>query len=500
MTISTQIQIDFMIINLNSAGKLSSNRHYDVCISGAGPAGITLARVLSKRGKSVALFEGGGMEYSELSQDLYKGDSVGVQYWDFVYNGRLRFLGGTSNHWAGRCAILDRVDFEQRDYLGLPGWPISRDEIHQYLDAACSVLEISKNSFKASQSEQWSGENFRYSASTHSPPTRFGEKYYPELRDSANIDVYLNANLTNINLNQDLDAAVSFEIRNYDNQKSIFSAGQYVIAMGAIENARLLLNCNKQISGGIGNRHGLVGRCFMEHFNVELGRFVADDSPIWQRGNGNIQLNPVESFIRKMQIGNAVLDFARYADPVSFGRLRELKQTIREQVCKSDFITDMSRNILDFDCPGDGVISSLIEQTPNPQSRVYLGKENDRFGLRRVKLDWQVNAADYKTIRTLGIEVAKEMARSRTARVQLKEFVLDESKEIPEFGQHAHQMGTTRMSEDPRFGVVNKNLQIHGIKNIFIAGSSVFPTGGGANPTLTIVMLSERLGQYLAKI
>jgi choline dehydrogenase-like flavoprotein len=160
----------------------------------------------------------------------------------------------------------------------------------------------------------------------------------------------------------------------------------------------------------------------------------------------------------------------------------------------------LSRKFLDFDCPGDGVISSMVEQSPNLKSRVFLGSEKDMFGMRRVKLDWQVNAADYKTVRTLGLEVAKEMARCGYARVQLAKYILDEKTDIPDFGQHAHQMGTTRMSEDPKFGVVNKNLQVHGFKNIYVAGSSVFPTGGGTNPTFTVVMLAERLGHQLARI
>jgi choline dehydrogenase-like flavoprotein len=487
-----------MIIDLNLVKNTPARKHYDVCICGAGPAGITTARVLAKQGKNVALFEGGALEYSEISQNLYEGQSVGLQYWDCVGSARLRFFGGTSNHWTGRCAVFDQVDFEQRDYLGLPGWPITREDVFHSFDSACSILDISKDAFHNSQKLDWKGENFRLSESTLSPPTRFGTKYYPELKNSSNIDVYINANLTNINLGSSLDAVTSFEIRNYGNHKFLFSADNYVVALGSIENARLLLNCDKQIPSGVGNQHDMVGRCFMEHFNIEFGRFVADDSPVWQ--TGGIELNPSANMIRKLQIGNGVLGFTRYATPSLYGRLKELKQIIREGVCKSDSITGLSRHVLDFDCPGDGVIFSMIEQSPNLKSRVFLGSETDMFGMRRIKLDWQVNANDYKTIRTLGLEAAKEMARCGSARVQLKDFILDDSKEISDFGEHAHQMGTTRMSEDPKFGVVNKNLKIHGLKNIYVAGSSVFPTGGGTNPTLTGVMLADRLGHHLSRI
>jgi choline dehydrogenase-like flavoprotein len=128
-----------------------------------------------------------------------------------------------------------------------------------------------------------------------------------------------------------------------------------------------------------------------------------------------------------------------------------------------------------------------------------LDDTRDMFGMRRVILDWHVNSADLRTVRTLGLEVAKEVARKNVARVHLKKFILDENEEIADFGQHAHQMGTTRMSNSPKDGVVDRDLKVHGMQNIYIAGSSVFPTGGGANPTLTLVMLAERLGTHLSR-
>ena len=486
-----------MIIDLNVVDTNIANKKYDVCLCGAGPAGITVARALSRVGKKVAIFEGGGLEYSDLSQNLYKGQSVGLQYWEWVQMARLRYFGGTSNHWAGRCSYFDSVDFERRSYLDLPGWPISREEIFVHFDAACAILDVSKGGFDLSQAEQWKGVNFRKSEVDFSPPTRFGTKYHEELKKSSNIDVFINANLTDINLSRSLDEVTSFEVQNYSKRKFIFSAHKYVLAMGAIENARLLLACNKQIPSGIGNQNDMVGRCFMEHFNVEIGKFVTDASPVWN--DSSLQLNPSEALIRKLQIGNAVLSFDRSVEPVSYGRLKALKQTVREGVCKSEFATNISRTMVDFNCPGDGVVTSMIEQAPNVRSRVTLGNEADMFGMRRVQLDWQVNANDKRTVRTLGIEVAKEMARTGVARVQLKNFILDENRDIADFGSHAHQMGTTRMSEDPKFGVVDKNLKIHGFKNIYVAGSSVFSTGGGCNPTLSLVMLAERLGKHLNK-
>jgi choline dehydrogenase-like flavoprotein len=487
-----------MFFDMNTFTTNASIKSYDVCICGAGPAGITIARMLAKAGKTVALLEGGSLEYAEASQNLYHGKSVGLVNWDAVSNCRLRYFGGTSNHWGGRCSFLDTIDFEPRDYFGMPGWPAgSRDEIFKHLDTACSILDLPKNAFRAPSNVKFKGTNFRLSEKEFSPPTRFKSKYLEELQRSDKIDLFINANITNIKLHDNLGSVSIFEVQNYNGGKFPFTAKKFVLASGAIENARLLLNSDKQMKRGVGNQYDMVGRCFMEHFNVELGRFVVEDHKIWEEGV--VQLNPTESLMKSRHIGNAVLDFNANIHKESYGRLRKLKDSARDLVCKSEKLTDLSRKLVDFDCNGDGVITSLIEQTPNLESRITLDSEKDIFGMRRVILNWKPSSADNLTIRTLGREVAKELARAGIARVQLADFILDETIEIRDYGHHCHQMGTTRMSVDPKVGVVDINHRVHGLDNLYIAGSSVFPTGGGCNPTLTIVMMSLRLGNHIAQ-
>ena len=485
-----------MLIDLNSLEKNADIKQYDVCICGTGPSGITVARTLASQGKTVALLEGGGLEYSEKSQDLYNGKNVGLNNWNAIRNCRLRYFGGTSNHWEGRCSYFDPADFEQRGYIDLPGWPISREEIFLYFDAACSILDLPEDAF--STSNKWLGTNFRISDKALSPPTRFGTKYREDLKNSSKIDVFINANLTDIRLHEDLNSVKSFEVKNYSGTAFNFSARNHVLAMGAIENARLLLNSDKQIQGGLGNKHDMVGRCFMEHFNIEFGRFVVEDQSKFLQGS--LEVNPTEAFMRSRHIGNAVLSFNPSFDTNEYGHFQGLKKSVRELFCKYPSLTDLSRKVKEFDCPGDGVIRSLIEQVPNLKSRIMLDTEKDIFGMRKVKLDWRPTAVDDHTIRTLGIEVAKEMARTKIARVQLQDFILNKDKEISNYGHHCHQLGTTRMSADPKFGVVDKNSRVHGLGNLFVAGSSVYSTGAGCNPTLTLVMLSLRLGEHLARV
>lgn len=488
-----------MLFDLNTLGIHTNLKKYDVCICGAGPAGITLARTLASHGKTVALLEGGGLEYSDQSQDIYNGKNIGLNNWNAISNCRLRYFGGTSNHWAGRCAFFDPVDFEQRDYFGLPGWPTdSREEMFKHFDAACAIVDLPKDAFRTPSKSNWKGTNFRLSVKELSPPTRFRTKYLEELKRSEKIDLFINANITDIRLNESLASVSHLEVRNYHKHIFHFYSENYVLASGGIENARLLLNSEKQISGGVGNQNDMVGRCFMEHFNVNFGRFIVEDKLMWE--HGPVEFNPTEAYIRSRNIGNAVLSFDPNFHFGSSGHLRKLKQFARDMVCKSKTLTELSRKHIEFDCDGDGVITSLIEQAPNRDSRITLDSEKDMFGMRRVIMNWKPNSSDDLTIRTLGRDVAKEFARTRLARVQLKDFILDDSIEIGDYGQHCHQMGTTRISNDPKFGVVDRNQRVHGLANLFIAGSSVFPTGGGCNPTLTIVMMSLGLAKHIASL
>jgi len=258
-----------MIINFNDHSD-RKKRAYDFCICGAGAAGITLALELANRGYIIALFEGGDKEYSQQSQEIYAGEVTDTNpYWlDLL---RLRFLGGTTNHWAGRCRPFVEFDFEDKIINGLPGWPISFDEFNRYLPQAINILGLDKsNTFKSAEGSKIDSENFIpdiYASSN----VKFRDKFLNDLDNHNNIDLFLNANLVDIRLKKDLKTVDTITIQNYKSQKQSFSAPKFIIAMGAIENARILLNSNSQIIEGIGNQTGMVGKCFMEHFNIRLG-------------------------------------------------------------------------------------------------------------------------------------------------------------------------------------------------------------------------------------
>jgi choline dehydrogenase-like flavoprotein len=489
-----------MLLDFNEAFSRAAATKYDVCVCGTGPAGITTARKLAASGKRVLLLEAGGLEYSDESQDHYKGKTIGTNPFWWLESGRLRYFGGASNHWGGLCAMMDPITFEKEKGDGLPGWPIPQSELLASFDEAKEILEIPNADYTPRKKAGLPSPDFNEFSVYDSPPVRFGQKYRDEIKQSQQIDAFINANVVDIRLTDDLSTVAHIRVQNYKGDKVDVTAEQYVIAFGGLESPRALLNANSQMPAGVGNHSGMVGRCFMEGLNVPLGRFVVTDPSFW---GTDVRLVPTPEFMRRNDVDNGVLDFAADATSAGIGyggRLKVVKEFVRDTGCYLPAVRDVARKIIDFDCVGDGLITTLIEQQPNPNSRITLGDDVDSFGLRRSQIDWTFTERDYKTIRTLAVAAAKAMAQFDRARVQLAKYITDRDMTIGPIGGQGHHMGTTRMSADPRYGVVDENCKVHGLRNLYVVGASVFSRCGGRNPTMTVVLLSIRLGKYLSKM
>ncbi len=480
-----------MIVDLVGAETNPFEGVYDLCVCGSGPAGMTVAREAAARGLRVVLLEAGGYELSSASQDVYKATSVGPLTYYGVETCRLRYFGGTSGHWAGRCAIFEPIDFEARDiWDGLPGWPIAHAEAYRRLDDARDILDIADQSLEPRREPKWRNARFRPSGFARSAPTRFGDKFRAELTQSDRITVALNANVLSLDLSEDKSAVAAVEVADWRDRRFKVQARRTALAFGSLENARFLLNTAALAGAPIGDEGGFVGRCFMEHFDIVLGRFVANHSPIWMRDSA-LSVTLTEEAARRRGIGSAVVALTPNAEPRHYGRLAPIRRLINDVQCA--FGSPESRNAI---CAGDGLATDIIEQTPNRNSRVTLDKgSKDRFGHHHINVDWRLSAQDVKTISGVAEEVGKAIAEQNHGRFKIADDILAGA---PVPGFHCHQMGTTRMSEDPKFGVVDADCRVHGMKNLYIAGSSVFPTGGGANPTVTVVALALRLGEHLA--
>jgi hypothetical protein len=476
-----------MLIDASKGGEAwFSNNHYEACICGAGPAGIALALRLAAKGYRVALLEGGGLEASEASQFLYKGSNVGLPYFE-LETCRLRFLGGSSNHWQGYIRPLESRDFDAYRHHPLNAWPIKKPDLDPYAAEAASILGAPLEQITH---DHFAGRERELAPAVYSivrPPTRIGEKYREALKQSQRIDLCINASLTDIRLHSNLEAVSAFRFRGTDSD-AIFDVRARVFALccGGLENPRILLNSRSQLPSGIGNQHDIVGRYFSEHPQIVVGLAVLA-APPKQPG---IYIAS-DRILRDRQC----LSFVVEVDPIAPERV----PLVDRAICRFPLSERFAKLLLGrAPVCFDSVIFAVIQQAANADSRVMLADTRDRLGLRQIALRWRLTDLDRHTFRVAATEIGRALAFHDVGRMMLASWLQRNGDELPNLtGQH-HHMCTTRMDDDPRKGVVDRNCRVHGLTNLYIGGSSVFSSSGISNPTYTIVQLALRLGDHLA--
>lgn len=459
----------------------------DVCIIGAGAAGITLATRLAARSIDVILCEAGGLEASETSQSVYRAETAGDEYYDLEF-ARLRYFGGTTNHWRGWCRHLDAADFDTK-VDGVPtAWPISKAELDPFLDEAADILETAPIGPDIALDRS----GLRRIDLSFSPPVRFGEKYRSALDRSPHARVLLNANLMSVDVRDRV--ITSARLRDYDGNEREVRAKFFVLACGGIENSRLLLWLREIGALPLASGSRLIGRYWMEHPHAPLGSVVIGDASRFSFDENALDFfSPTPAFMREKGILNCQL----FLKSTSYGGAREI---IADLLCVApDFGTwVMDRFDKRLACVAQ--LKAAWEQEPVYHNAVTLGDERDRFGIPRSHLHWTRSRLDHRTVAQTAMAFAKHLAEIGIGRVKLDGWLLDEAAALPdpdEMGGH-HHMGGTRMAAAASAGVVDPDCRIFGTENFYVAGSSVFPGAGHANPTFSIVQLSLRLAGHLA--
>lgn len=514
----------------------------DICIIGAGAAGISMAMELDKLGRSVLLLESGDFEYEQETQALNKGYSIGQAYYP-LQSSRLRFFGGTTGHWTGQCSPLDDIDFEERDWVKNSGWPIKKSDLDPYYIKAQKICELQEYEYSSEYWEdklekkaiEFDKKLVRTKMWQKSAPTRFGTKYRSNIIDSKNIRLITDANLTRINLTEYGNQVESLKLSTLKKKTHTVKAKAYVMACGALQNVRHLLNSNNIINKGIGNENDLVGRFFMEHPHVDTADMVLlanTNMNLYYDGSLNSKAFGMFSTSQSIQRNLKLQNFSARVesndskhlaiDKDSDDAMGKLKQWENldgrtEKVAKlRSVIGDRSTDwIIDKFVIEEGqrlrqegdkletshhVLNTRSEQSPNPDSRVDLANTKDALGIPHTRLNWQLTESDKASILNSNLILGKELGRLGIGRLKINDWLFDKKIEWPKFlGGGWHHLGITRMHEDPKKGVVDKNCKVHSINNLYISSSSVFTTSGVANPTLTIVALSLRLADYLNK-
>jgi choline dehydrogenase-like flavoprotein len=474
----------------------------DVCIAGGGAAGITIALDLVGSGLSVVLLESGGFRPEAPTQQLYEGRVVGVDA-RRLDTMRVRALGGTTGHWEGMCRPLLPHDFEPRDYVPNSGWPIRYTDLVPWYERACRTLQIGAFEWDGAARARAAktpllpvGEALDHRYYQYSPPTRFGSAYRDALEAPADLRVVLRANVTDVRLEAGLDRVQSFACRTLDGGAFNVEASRYVLALGGIENARILLASNSQQREGVANGNDVVGRYFMEHphyyrsvgfvhAGVDLSFFRIWRSDL-RRGNGSevsvmgaVGCAP-EVSRRERLLGFTAQVHREETDVDDMGRLTPATTQVLVTRGTSKFLA--------------GRLTIRCEQSPLAESRVTLTGDRDPLGTPRVALDWRIDPDDDAKVRRAMVILARELAAAGIARVWIPG---DASRFRWNVSPGGHHMGTTRMGADPATSVVDRDCRTHQVRNLYLAGSSVFATSGDSNPTLTIVALAHRLAEAL---
>jgi choline dehydrogenase-like flavoprotein len=532
----------------------------DLCIIGAGAAGIALALELMQTPLSVILLESGGRKLDPQTQELYDGEVAdGVPHSPPRYY-RKRQFGGTTTVWAGACVPFDPIDFEVRDHIPYSGWPFARAELDRYYPKACKLLEAGDPCFRVSEalanlpremirgfvSDRVHTDNLE----RNSRPTNFAKRYEPELRDAPRVRVLLESNCTHLAVSPEGRAIDRITVATFAGNRFTISARYFVLAAGGLEVTRLLLASRDVRPEGIGNDADLVGRFYMCHLASTVGRLqlhVPGSEVIhaYERSSDRIYCRRhfaiVPELQRELRIGNIILRLASppIGDPshrsgalsalfLAHGLLpyerkkwsrgvsrspallaRHLWNIVADPFQTSAFVSHVffQRIMASRKYPAVTVkpwanrysLYFRAEQAPNPESRVRLSEQRDRFGMPRIRVDWHYTDFDVRTVKCAYRVLAEEVARTGVGRLDFSDEELEQA--IRRDGAFdGHHIGTTRMSEDPSLGVVDKDCRVHGLGNLFIASASVFPTSSHANPTLTIVAMALRLAAHLRRI
>lgn len=490
----------------------------DICIIGAGTAGISIALDWIDTPHKVILLEGGGFEYDDQVQSLYAGETSGQKYYP-LKSTRLHYFGGTTGHWAGMCSPYDPIDFVKRDWVPESGWPISRSDLDPFYARAHEILQLGPYNYDL---DYWKSEvpnlipfpldeKVIWNKMWQFSVARFNDLYADTITKAKNVYLYTYANVINIIGNENITQVNEVVVSNHAGKKHIVRAKKFILACGAIQNARLLLASNSQASFGVGNDNDLVGRYFMEHLEhasaeLWLSKPFPTDLYTWSSATiTNAELAITEKAQAENRILNGTVSF--YA--LTLGRNLKSEMDVWNNADPRKSAENFWKDISDARAAAEKVtegsisrafqLHTRIEQAPNPNSRVTILSEKDELGVPKTKLNWELTELDKNSIRRIYQLLGQQVGIAGLGRVRLNEFLRDENDTSWPSDLNAgwHHMGTTRMSENPKKGVVDSNCQIHGISNLYIAGSGCFTTSGAPNPTLTLVALSLRLSDYV---
>jgi len=499
-----------------------------ICIVGSGPGGGFLAAELARAFDGVAVVEAGGGHAEIDTRESVS--TVATPRGALTNLGFSEQLGGTSDVWSGRLAILEAVDFAARSWVPHSGWPFGSEVLAPYYEKAATILGLKGLAeFESDHSDLGpafaglvaGGDIALKPFVWLDPPFRVGS-YLDEIaaRSTHNLTLITSARVRSLHERNGSRVIEYANVAAPDGHTIRVYARVFVLAAGGIGTPRILLNSTNRSPNGIGNSNDLVGRFLCTHPKANLGivtleRGVSTASPLFEKRRNGVGLRRLGLGLSAATQGacaglnhyvqltheprRETSDAASGGDaedsltgrtpeeaPLPPGFVARFGRFFRSQLARRAALRPDGRRF---------VLRAFLDQFPNPDNRVSLAPDVDRHGDRKVHISWNFTDADRRTVREFFSQLQRELEHRRVGRVEIDPALAN--GDWPLVGIHSHLMGTTRMGDSARSGVVDRNCRVFACENLYIAGPSTFPTSGYANPFLTIAALSLRLADHL---
>ena len=507
----------------------------DLLIAGGGIAGLVLADALRGSGRQVDVLEAGGESLEPESQALYAAEMAATPHLGTT-EGRFRVYGGSSTRWGGQLLPLAAHDFAQRPHVPHSGWPLDPSELSPYLSQCEQLLGVNHAPYGSALVEQlpqpgpppteadlqsrfskWAPFRCRNVARSlglrclHDPATR----------------IFLHASVVGIDLHADGRHVNGVQVRTLQGGTFRFRARQVVIAAGTIETSRLLLASRGVHSQGIGNHSDQLGRWFHDHLSVKAAvlqprrrRALLQRLAPWYLGDTRhtAKLESTANWQASQGCLNVMGHLVFEApDTSGFAWLRQQLQARQSgrtngQAVLAPYLEQLPAEALDVAylawkrlvrkrrwCPAAAAITLYIdtEQQPNPESRIRLSPNSDGLGMPKAVVQWNWGEPERQAFAAYRQLFERQWQAWDLGSIQWLQSFEPSSTWVENVSDIYHPMGGTRMAANPRHGVVDDQLRVHGVDNLFLASCSVFPTGGSSNPTLTLMQLTLRLADRL---
>jgi len=527
----------------------------DVCVVGSGLVGSCIAAELVEKGLSVLVLESGQESPNRRTQSLSDAVITNLRFHEPMSAAVSRSYGGTSRLWGGRCSTLDDIDFIERRYVPHSGWPFGHNELSRFYRTAGKFLAlgneilpghagspcISKRGLSIEQHEYWANETRIF-------------KLLQTFKSFKKVNLILDATVIDIEVDASTGAVEGLVVAQ-DKKRIIFRGAQsYVLALGGVETARLLLVAKANNPNAFAS-HKAIGRYYIGHVSGSIAK-IKFSNPNYAR-HFSFMERATYSSRRRLTLSDSVLnsghlpniafwpDNPRIGDPTHKNgflsaiylilsihglNARLLPEALRrvEFQDPSKYLDHVWNCIIDFSSVIAGAINMArqrfikgrrlprwftlnaentyplhfhAEHRPNADNRVTLADSKDILGMPSAKIEFDFSGEDCAGVYDAHVALNEALVMNGIGALEFhhsrEDFI---SQKAGCLADGLHQIGTTRMTEGPQDGVVDRNCKVFGITNLFIAGSAIFPTSGQANPTFPAIAFAMRLAEHLAAL